>query len=63
MSSGLGLCYPVGYPVGVVSELTHNSAKSFVTIILQSSSHLDQLQQVLMVGAQGICQQMLYKKS
>ena len=49
ISSGLGLCYPVGYPVGVVSELTHNSAKRFATIILQPSAHLDQSQQVLMV--------------
>ncbi|WP_264435642.1 hypothetical protein [Coxiella endosymbiont of Dermacentor marginatus] len=24
MSSGLGLCYPIGYPVGIVSKLTHN---------------------------------------
>lgn len=49
MSSGLGLRYPVGYPVGVVSELTHNPAKRFATIVLQPSAHLDQSQQVLMV--------------
>ena len=49
MSSGLGLRYPVGYPVGVVSELTYNPTKAVVTIILHPSAHLDQLQQVLMV--------------
>lgn len=38
MSSGLGLRYPVGYPVGVVSELTHNPAKRFATIVLRPSA-------------------------
>lgn len=49
VSSGLGLRYPVGYPVGVVSELTHNPTKRFATIILRPSARLDQSQQVLMV--------------
>lgn len=49
MSSGLGLRYPVGYPVGVVSELRLNPIKHFTTVILQSSAHLGQSQQVLMV--------------
>ena len=48
VSSGLGLHYPVGYPVGVVSELERDSSKRFETIILQPSAHLDQSQQVLM---------------
>ncbi|PMB54681.1 Rod shape-determining protein MreC [Coxiella-like endosymbiont] len=49
ISSGLGLRYPAGYPVGVVSELIHNPVKRFARIILQPSAHLDQSQQVLMV--------------
>lgn len=48
VSSGLGLRYPAGYPVGVVSEMEHNPSKRFAIIILQASAHLDQLQQVLM---------------
>lgn len=49
VSSGLGLRYPISYPVGVVSEIRLNSKKRFsTTIILQRSAHLDQLQQVLM---------------
>ena len=48
VSSGLGLRYPLGYPVGVVSEIRHNFSKRTV-IILQRSAHLDQSQQVLMI--------------
>ena len=48
VSSGLGLRYPLGYPVGVVSEIGHNPSKRFAAIILQRSAHLDQSQQVLM---------------
>ncbi len=48
VSSGLGLRYPVGYPVGVVSELERDPTKRFATITLQPSAHLDQSQQVLM---------------
>ncbi|QTS83660.1 rod shape-determining protein MreC [Coxiella endosymbiont of Amblyomma nuttalli] len=48
VSSGLGLHYPIGYPVGIVSEIGHSSSKRFATIILQRSAHLEQLQQVLM---------------
>ena len=47
VSSGLGLRYPIGYPVGIVSEVRHNFSKRFTTIILQRSAHLDQSQQVL----------------
>ena len=49
MSSGLGLRYPVGCPVGVVSELKLNPAKRFNTVILQPSAYLGQSQQVLIV--------------
>lgn len=48
VSSGLGLRYPIGYPVGVVSEIRLNFSKRFTTIILKRSAHLDQSRQVLM---------------
>lgn len=49
ISSGLGLCYPLGYPVGVVFDLKRDPTKQSVMIILQPSAHLDQLQQVLII--------------
>ncbi|MFW0073018.1 MAG: rod shape-determining protein MreC [Coxiella-like endosymbiont] len=49
VSSSLGLRYPLGYPVGVVSEMRYNFSKRFATIILRQSAHLDRSQQVLMV--------------
>lgn len=49
VSSGLGLRYPVGYPVGKVTFLAHTSGKRFATILLQPSARLDRAQQVLMV--------------
>ncbi len=48
ISSGLGMVYPVGYPVGTVSEINHNPVKRFATITLDPAAHLDQSQQVLM---------------
>ena len=47
VSSGLGLRYPVGYPVGVVFDLERDPTKQFTMITLQPSAHLDQSQQVL----------------
>lgn len=49
VSSGLGLRYPVGYPVGVVSSVTHVPGQRFAKIELSPSAHLDQTQQVLLV--------------
>jgi rod shape-determining protein MreC len=49
VSSGLGLRYPVGYPVGTVRLLTRTPGKRFATIVLQPSARLDRAQQVLMV--------------
>ena len=48
VSSGLGLNYPVGYPVGIVSNLSRNPTKRFATVILEPSAHLYRSQQVLM---------------
>lgn len=46
--SGLDMRFPVGYPVGVVTEVIHNPAKRFVTILLEPAAHLNQSQQFLM---------------
>lgn|SRR3990167_5107260 len=48
VSSGLGLYFPVGYPVGVVSTLAHTPGHRFATILLRPAAHLDQTQQVLL---------------
>ncbi|WP_423063648.1 rod shape-determining protein MreC [Candidiatus Paracoxiella cheracis] len=48
VTSGLGLRFPVGYPVGVVSELSHTPGKRFATVLLNPSAHIDRTQQVLL---------------
>ena len=48
VTSGLGLRFPVGYPVGVVSELTHTPGKRFATVVLSPSAHVNQTQQMLL---------------
>lgn len=49
VTSGLGMRFPVGYPVGVVSQFNYASGDRFVKIMLTPTSHLDQSQQVLLV--------------
>lgn len=48
VASGLGLRFPVGYPVGVVSAIAHIPGRRFSTITLLPSAHLDQTEQVLL---------------
>jgi rod shape-determining protein MreC len=48
VSSGLGLRYPVGYPVGVVTSVHKSSGKNFASIELKPSAHMDRTQQVLL---------------
>lgn len=48
VSSGLGLLYPVGYPVGQVTKIDHVSGKSFAVVDLAVAAHLDQTAQVLL---------------
>jgi len=48
VTSGLGLRFPVGYPVGVVSKIKEVSGQRFVTVTLLPSAHLNQTQQVLL---------------
>lgn len=49
VTSGLGLRFPVGYPVGVVSNIKKGLGRRFVTLTLIPSAHLDQTQQVILV--------------
>lgn len=49
VTSGLGLRYPVGYPVGIVRKIAKVPGRRFATILLTPSAHLDQTQQVLLV--------------
>lgn len=48
VSSGLGLRYPVGYPVGRVIEKEPIPGEHFVQIDLQPLAHFDRTQQVLL---------------
>lgn len=48
VSSGLGLRYPVGYPVGVVMHVERDPSARFITVILKPSAHLSQSRQVLL---------------
>lgn len=48
VTSGLDLCYPVGYPVGVVSKIQHGNDSSTEKILLKPMAHLDRTEQVLL---------------
>lgn len=48
VSSGLGLRFPVGYPVGTVTQVKHVSGQRFAQIALSPAAHLNQSQQVLL---------------
>jgi len=49
VASGLGLHFPVGYPVAIVTKVQHNPGQRFAMILLKPVAHLDQTQQVLLV--------------
>ena len=49
VSSGLGLHYPIGYPVGIVTKITHNNAEPFMDIEVKPSALLDRSRLVLLV--------------
>ncbi len=49
VSSGLGLHYPMGYPVGVVTNITHNNTEPFMDIEVTPSALLDRSRLVLLV--------------
>ena len=48
-SSGLGLRYPMGYPVGKVSSVSHVPGEHFAVIEVTPSAHLFRTRQVLLV--------------
>lgn len=48
-TSGLGLRYPMGYPVGKVVSVDHVLGEHFATIKVTPSAHLFQTRQVLLV--------------
>lgn len=49
LTSGLGLRFPVGYPVGVVDTVEHVAGQGFAAIKVVPSAHLRQSRQVLLV--------------
>jgi rod shape-determining protein MreC len=49
VTSGLGLQFPFGYPVGSVQKVIHTPQQNFAKITLKPSAHLDQTDQVLLV--------------
>ncbi len=48
VASGMGLRFPVGYPVGVVAKSTLESGERFASISLIPAAHLDKTEQVLL---------------
>jgi len=48
VTSGLGLCYPIGYPVGTVAEIKHAENAPVEKIVLTPAAHLNQTEQVLL---------------
>lgn len=48
VASGMGLRFPVGYPVGVVAKSALEAGERFATIALIPAAHLDKSEQVLL---------------
>lgn len=48
VTSGLGLCYPVGYPVGIVAKIERPNDRLTEKIILSPTAHLNQTEPVLL---------------
>lgn len=49
VTSGLGLCFPGGYPVGMVSKIIQDKNADAEKIYLTPIAHIDQTEQVLLV--------------
>lgn len=49
VTSGLGLHYPTGYPVGMVSRITHSSDSLAAKIYLSPMAHVTQATEVLLL--------------
>jgi rod shape-determining protein MreC len=52
VASGMGLRFPVGYPVGVVAKSTLEAGERFATIFLIPAAHIDKSEQVLLAWPQ-----------
>lgn len=48
VTSGLGLCYPIGYPVGTVTKIEHAHNAPVEKVLLTPAAHLNQTEQVLL---------------
>ncbi len=49
VTSGLGLHFPMGYPVGIVSAVQQISGERFIKVTLVPLAHFSQTQQVILV--------------
>jgi rod shape-determining protein MreC len=49
VTSGLGMQFPFGYPVGTVRKVVHTPSQNFADISLQPSAHLNKSSQVLLI--------------
>jgi rod shape-determining protein MreC len=49
VTSGLGHCYPFGYPVGTVTAIQHDPGKEFADITIKPTARLDHSRLVLLV--------------
>lgn len=60
VSSGLGQRFPVGYPVGIVTQVTHDPGQPFAVVKAVPSAHLDRSRHLLLVFT---AEQMAARKS
>lgn len=49
VTSGLGLQYPAGYPLGQVASVVKDPSMQFATITIQPSAHPDRSREVLLI--------------
>lgn len=52
ISSGLGMRFPAGYPVAVVSSIARDPSEPYARIIARPSAHLERAREVLLVWPQ-----------
>jgi len=52
LTSGLGLRFPFGYPVGVVKSVKHSPGQEFANIVLQPTAHIDRSRQMILTRNQ-----------
>lgn len=49
VTSGLGQCFPMGYPVGNITHISTHSGRTFVQVTVQPKAHLKRSRQFLLV--------------